>query len=150
MLVYLLTFTEGVLSTNSENNFKDWKRVFLKYCDGTGHQGTRTNPIEYKGTKLYFRGHNITVAQLDSLEKHHKLFSEATHVVVGGFSAGGLAAFTWVNYIKERVKIGKVWGMPDSGIFLDSTNVTSGQNDYKKSFKNLVALVNTEISNPMA
>lgn len=127
---------------NPLNNFKNWTKVALKYCDGSGHQGTRANPISYKGTKLYFRGHNITVAQLDDVERTHKLFSEATHIVIGGNSAGGLAAFTWANYIKERAKVAKVWAFPDSGIFLDSVNVTSGRHDYKNSFKNLVSLVN--------
>jgi homoserine acetyltransferase len=38
-------------------------------------------------------------------------------VVVGGYSAGGVAALMWANYITERVKAGKVWILPDSGIF---------------------------------
>jgi hypothetical protein len=58
-----------VLSTNEQNPFKDWTKAYLRYCDGSGHQGSRFDPIEYKDTKLYFRGHNITVAQLDRLEK---------------------------------------------------------------------------------
>lgn len=45
------------------------------YCDGSGHQGTKQQFISYKNTKLYFRGHNITVSQLNSIEKSHKLFS---------------------------------------------------------------------------
>lgn len=64
-------------------------------------------------------------------------------MVVGGYSAGGLAAFTWTNYVRERVKVGKVWSLPDSGIFLDAANVTSGRHDYKASFKVLVNLVNS-------
>jgi hypothetical protein len=94
--------------------------VLIKYCDGSGHQGTKRDPISHKETNLYFRGHNVTVAQLNSLEKQNKLFSEATHVVVSGCSAGGLAVFLWTNYIKDRVNKGKVWAIPDSGIFLDS------------------------------
>lgn len=62
-------FDDGVLSTNEESNFKDWTRVLLKYCDGSGHQGTRKNPVSYKGADLYFRGHNITVGQLNTLER---------------------------------------------------------------------------------
>jgi hypothetical protein len=40
------------------------------------------------------------------------------------------------------VKVGKVWALPDSGIFLDSTNVVSGKNDYKNMFKNLMSITN--------
>jgi hypothetical protein len=58
---------DGALSLDPQNNFKDWTRVLLLYCDGAGHQGTKKEPVQYKGTNLYFRGHNITVEQLDSL-----------------------------------------------------------------------------------
>lgn len=121
----------------------------FKYCDGSGHQGTRKNPVSYKGTNLYFRGHNVTVGQLNSLERNNKLFSEATHVVVGGDSAGGLAVFLWTNYIKDRVKKGKVWALPDSGIFLDETNILTGKNDYRNVFKNLMTISNVEIDPPV-
>ncbi len=141
--------TDGVLSTNEQNNFKDWTRVLIRYCDGSGHQGTKRTPVNYKGTNLYFRGHNITVAQLNSLEKVNKLFSEATQVVVGGASAGGLAVFLWTNYIKERVKVGKVWALPDCGIFLDSQNYATGKHDYKNMFKNLMSITNVEIDPPV-
>jgi len=46
----------GALSIDEANNFKDWKRVMLLYCDGSGHQGTRKEPLNYKGSNLYFRG----------------------------------------------------------------------------------------------
>ena len=92
----------------------------MKYCDGTGHQGYKKDPIDYKGVKLYFRGHNVTEGQLNSIDKNHKLFSEATEIVVTGQSAGGLATFLWTNYIAKRApKTAKVWSLPDSGIFLD-------------------------------
>ncbi len=32
----------------------------MNYCDGSGHQGTKKDPIEINGQKIYFRGHNIT------------------------------------------------------------------------------------------
>lgn len=78
------------------------------------------------------------------------MFSQATEVVVSGNSAGGLAVFLWANYIKDRVKVGKVWAIPDSGIFLDTYNVTNGVNTYKNSFKNLMRISNIEIDPPVA
>ena len=145
-----ITVYNGILSISEENNFRNWTRVFLKYCTGTGHQGTKKNPVPYKGTNLYFRGHNVTVSMLNLLEKNNKLFSEATEVVVGGGSAGGLAVFLWTNYIKDRVKNGKVWALPDSGIFLDATNVNTGKNDFRSILRNVAALVNVEIAPPVA
>lgn len=35
-----------------------------------------------------------------------------------GVSAGGMATFQWVQYLKEHTKTSKVYGMPDSGLFL--------------------------------
>lgn len=56
-----MTLNQGSISIDDQNNFKDWKRVLLMYCDGSGHQGTKTSPVLYKNSSLYFRGHNVTV-----------------------------------------------------------------------------------------
>jgi hypothetical protein len=71
-----------------------------------------------------------------------KLFSQATHIVVGGDSAGGLAVYFWTNYIAARVKVGKVWALPDSGIFIDTLNVKYNRPTYRESFVNLMKLSN--------
>lgn len=55
-----MSFPEGILSNSINNSFRQATKIFLSYCDGAGHQGYRENPITYKDTKLYFRGHNIT------------------------------------------------------------------------------------------
>ena len=38
-----------MLSIDENNYFKDWTRVLLCYCDGAGHQGSKLDPISYKG-----------------------------------------------------------------------------------------------------
>lgn len=102
--------------------------MHFKYCDGTGHQGFKKDPITYKSKKIYFRGYSVTIAHLNSLEKHYGLFSDAKEIVVTGQSAGGLATFLWTNYIASRAdKTAKVWSIPDSGIFLDRPTFTSKQ-----------------------
>jgi hypothetical protein len=55
----------GILSADPTKNpaFYDWTRVFLRYCDGSGHQGTRSPPLNYHNKNLFFRGQNITIAQ---------------------------------------------------------------------------------------
>ncbi len=42
------TVGDGILSTNQLNSFNDFTKVIFKYCDGSGHQGTRSIPIKYK------------------------------------------------------------------------------------------------------
>ena len=88
---------QGILSNNANNSLKTWTKVFIKYCDGAGHQGSRANPLSYKGESLYFRGNNITYAKLNSLEQKIGLKSKATEVIVSGGSAGGLATFLWAD-----------------------------------------------------
>ena len=93
--------------------------VFLKYCTGTGHQGYKKDPIDYKGQKLYFRGQYATIGQLNAIDKLYKLFN-ATEIIVTGQSAGGLAAMLWANYIASKaLNTTKVLCLADSGIFLD-------------------------------
>jgi len=46
---------------------------------------------------------------------------------VTGNSAGGLAAFTWVDYIRNRSTTKNVYAAIDSGIFLDSPNFNTKQ-----------------------
>lgn len=109
----------GILSNHPDNHFKDWKKVYFHYCDGTGFQGTKKEPIQYGDNMIWFRGHNITVERLDDLEKKLGLFSKAEEVVVSGESAGGLAALMWTNYVTEKVQKGKVRTLADASIFYD-------------------------------
>lgn len=71
------TFGQGILSNNLKNYFHNFTKVYLKYCDGSGHQGTRSNPVIYKGKNLYFRGQNLTISALNHLEQTHGLFSKS-------------------------------------------------------------------------
>lgn len=67
----------GILSADPTHNpaYHDWTRVFLKYCDGSGHQGTRSLPLTYKDKNLYFRGQNVTIGQFEAIDATHKLFT---------------------------------------------------------------------------
>jgi len=61
-------------------------------------------------------------------------FKDATEVVVTGGSAGGLATFSWVDDIaalfdKQNTK---VYGLPDSGVFLDMENIQRKDFAYRK------------------
>jgi hypothetical protein len=137
------------MSDSPTNIFNTWTVVHLKYCDGTGHQGYKKDPIVYNSSKLYFRGHNITVAQLNSIDKNHKLFSAATDIIVTGQSAGGVAALTWVNYIASRApRKAKVWCLADSPIFLDEPSFKTGKHDYKQGIVNFMQLSNKEVDLP--
>jgi hypothetical protein len=140
----------GLLAGEANVNhlYYDWTRIYIKYCTGTGHQGTKSASVSYKGTELWFRGHNVTIAILDSLQKSYGIFNEGTEILVSGCSAGGLAAYTWANYIYSRAK-GRVITAPDSGLFLDSQNVAQKDYAYRNSFINFMKISNVEIDPPI-
>jgi len=62
-----VSFTSGFISNNVKNQFKDHTKVFLKYCDGSGHQGYKAAPVDYQGSKVYFRGSNITMSVMEEI-----------------------------------------------------------------------------------
>lgn len=47
-----------IFHKNKENNplFHDYNKIYLPYCDGMGHQGYVSEPIERNGEKIYIRG----------------------------------------------------------------------------------------------
>ena len=66
----------------------------------------------------------------------------AKRVVLTGQSAGGMAVFTWANYLGERVRNGKFYVIPDAGIFYDAENINSKQNNYKNFLGEMMAIAN--------
>jgi hypothetical protein len=129
----------GPLSGNPTVNrlYYDWTRVILKYCDGTGHQGSRSLPVEFNKTKLYFRGGNITKSIFAELQKNYG-FWNATDIVLSGCSAGSQAALTWLNYVKANARpSANVVAIPDSGVFLDEENVFTKKREYRERIQKL-------------
>jgi hypothetical protein len=118
----------GILSTVQATNppFWNWTKVVIPYCDGTFHQGTVENPVEYKNKSLYFRGANNTLQHFKYLNDYFGLYS-ADKIVVTGESAGGIASFIWTDQLYDLSKTKNVYSIPDSGLFLTNyPNPTTG------------------------
>jgi len=111
----------GALMVNDErmNPYSyDWNAVLLMYCDGASWIGNMKDPV----SGLYFRGwQSLQAIMTDLLTKHN--LNEATEVLIGGDSAGGLATFYHIDYMTERIHSAgskaMVLGMPDSGFWPD-------------------------------
>ena len=60
----------SILSNNEQTNplYASWTKVFVPYCDGGLHAGSKLATISYKGTDLHFRGANNTIAHFDYLQ----------------------------------------------------------------------------------
>jgi len=122
---YSLNFSMGYFSNMQEYNsdFWNWNKISINYCDGSNHQGHLDDPLEYNGTKLWFRGFDNTYAILQYGRENWGLF-EASEVIVSGGSAGGQATYYWSNFLSTYFPSNvKLMGIPDAGMFLDVYNI---------------------------
>ncbi|XP_022792422.1 pectin acetylesterase 7-like [Stylophora pistillata] len=113
---------EGLLSNQAKfnPNFYNWNSIFVAYCDGGSFTGNRDKPLKYKDKLLYFRGHRILDALLDELLRRG--LDIASDVIVGGRSAGALAAIIHADYIGSRLRRttnASFRVLPDAGFILD-------------------------------
>lgn len=110
----------GFLSTDpAHSKFANWTKVVIMYCDGAFHQGNNKNPIQYKDRLLYFRGAVNTRSHIKYADQKYGL-NNAERIIVSGSSAGGMATYLWVDYVKSLVtRPERVFGVADSGIFYD-------------------------------
>jgi hypothetical protein len=90
-------------STPEENIISyNWNRFFFMYCDGTGHQGYRKDPLPIHDTKLYFRGSNNTLAHINFILSLLPPSVMDTFLLTG-CSAGSLGTFTWIDKVAEII-----------------------------------------------
>jgi hypothetical protein len=134
---------------NQNINFYNWNRFYFPYCDGSGHQGHITDPVQIRNETLHFKGHVNAIEGFMFVFDKVKI-EELEEFVVTGCSAGGLATFFWVQYLADyihlRNKKVKIYGIPDSGFFVDHLNLKTNDNDYKLKIKILAEEVNKEVS----
>ncbi|CAK73185.1 unnamed protein product (macronuclear) [Paramecium tetraurelia] len=122
--------------------YYNWNMIHLNYCDGTRY---KSDPVEYNNEKLYFRGDQIVKSWLLDLNDE---LQKAELVIVSGCSAGGIAAYFWVDYIRSKLSANVVvYGVPDSGIFIDMPAI-DGTDNQKQSLSLLMELVNSEVTHP--
>eukprot|EP00158_Paraphelidium_tribonemae_P000167 Partr_v1_DN18920_c0_g1_i1_m61079 putative pectinacetylesterase len=115
-------WTGGLMNSDPVANptAHDWNKVWLQYCDGGSFTGNNATPATgtYNGAEvpLFYRGAANLAAVLGDLKAHRGL-DAASHVVVSGDSAGGLASYYHVDAIAAAVPSALVVGAPDSGYF---------------------------------
>eukprot|EP01005_Ploeotia_sp_CARIB1_P000406 NODE_149_length_1336_cov_170.449132_g145_i0.p1 GENE.NODE_149_length_1336_cov_170.449132_g145_i0~~NODE_149_length_1336_cov_170.449132_g145_i0.p1 ORF type:complete len:386 (-),score=108.98 NODE_149_length_1336_cov_170.449132_g145_i0:118-1275(-) len=120
---------QSYFSTDPKYNpmMYNWNKIFIPYCDGGSFSGNNNTVTEYKGKKLYFRGHVNLNAVISWLVGNSPIES-ATDVVISGCSAGGLATYLHTDRWREILpSTTKVAGLPDSGFFLDYEDTGNGE-----------------------
>jgi len=117
----------------------DWTFVYLPYCDG----GSFTGNAMSSSPMLYFRGLKIREAVVASLRALHA-FDSATDIVIGGCSAGGLAAYLHVDWYAHQAPKATTRGLIDSGFFLDGNYSRDGKPDYETRMSNMYNFMNSK------
>eukprot|EP01116_Phalansterium_solitarium_P018181 TRINITY_DN4720_c0_g1_i1.p1 TRINITY_DN4720_c0_g1~~TRINITY_DN4720_c0_g1_i1.p1 ORF type:complete len:448 (+),score=109.18 TRINITY_DN4720_c0_g1_i1:138-1346(+) len=143
----------GPMSTNCTENpvFCNYNMVYVHYCDGGGYAGNRNEPVEYAGEKIYFRGRSIVEAVMRDIYRIPGVapFAEAQSVLLGGCSAGGLAAFMYADEVAQVLppSVTKYAVLPVSGFFLDHNN-TDGRPVFSDQIKSTLRLANSTMPAP--
>jgi hypothetical protein len=107
----------ATLSSDSVANpdFYNWNHVYIPYCSGDLHSGTRmTNSSETWG--LHFSGHNNFLAIIEYLESYFRL-GAATDIVVTGESAGAVGSWIHAEGVASRFPSARVVNIPNAGYF---------------------------------
>ena len=113
-----------------------WTFVYLPYCDGGSFVGDAVVP------PLHFNGLKIRQAVVASLRATAN-FTSATDLVVGGCSAGGLAAYLHVDWFAAQAgPTVKTRGLIDSGLFEDGNYTRDGKANYEFRMSQLYAMMN--------
>jgi len=94
----------------------DYNYVYIQYCGGDFHSGTRTTP---DSNGLYYSGHNTLVATIAKLKAEQGLNS-ATTVVLNGGSAGGIGTLANFDYVQNQFPNAHFYAWPASGWFPES------------------------------
>jgi len=113
---YTYTDDENILSGDpSINPFASFTRVFVPYCSGDAHLGTRTAVVA-PDFPYIFAGHNIVSAVITHLLDVTTL-SRATSVLLSGSSAGGIGAFVNSDFVAAALPRARVRAAPQGGWF---------------------------------
>ena len=94
-------------------------RVYVPYCTGDFHAGTRKKPVRLKKgakRKWWFHGRRNLDAVVETLVAAHGL-GDATEVLLMGVSAGAAGVFFNVDRIAAALPAAAVRGVPIAGLF---------------------------------
>jgi hypothetical protein len=132
------------MDRNPANNplMHNWTFVYMPYADGGSFTGDAEGA--FQGAPLYFHGLKIRQQTVAALTASFG-FDAATDLVVGGGSAGGIAAYLHADFYAAQCAASscKAIVMPDSGFFEDGDNDRDGKGDYDTNIQNLYGFMNS-------
>jgi hypothetical protein len=121
----------------------NWNRVYMVYCDGAYFSGANNTETLFNGTALYFKGAHVLKATVADVAAKHGLV-DATDVIIGGCSAGGIATYAHLDQFASLVhssgSTSRIGGFADSGYYLDVDYYTN-QKRFVTDYQNVTALL---------
>lgn len=126
---------DNVLSSDAKVNpmFFDAHHVYIPYCTGDVHSGTRSSALN-SSWPFYFSGHvNVGKIVHALSEAHASALGAAETLLVSGSSAGGIGAFLNVDYLASLLPASvTVRAAPQGGWFFPPVSIfpawSNGQN----------------------
>lgn len=131
----------GFSRTNTQNPYRDYSFVYIPYCTGDLHAGSRTAMYSASGgapRPYYHRGRDNVVAYLRRLLA---TFPSPGRVVVSGSSAGGYGALLNYDLLRRAWPSARMQLVDDSGPALDDMAVSAALRTAWESAWNLSAVV---------
>lgn len=92
-------------------DFCSWSKVYIPYCSGDMHSGTRTDRSVKLGN-YFFAGHLQIEGMASEIKSHPARGAAPTHFLITGSSAGGIGALTHTDFIAEKFPKTVVKGAP--------------------------------------
>ena len=136
----------GILSWNATVNpgYASWTKVYAPYCDGDSFSGMVSEPVQFNGSSLFFRGAYNLRAMLSFLRSPagNSSIVRAPQVVLTGCSAGGLAVYLHADEVAAAVgPTTDFRAIPVSGFFSNAANA-EGAPIYAEQMRGVFALHN--------
>lgn len=125
------------------NDFASWHHVLFAYCDGASFAGAAAEPLRVgRNATVHLRGHANFVAAMHELLAARGL-DRATHVLLTGDSAGGIATFAHADAVAALLprSVVRYKAAPMSGLFLRHANVR-GAPVYEAQMRRVWAMQN--------
>lgn len=109
--------TEGIFDrTKTQNPIRDWNIVYVPYCTGDTHAGTRESPVDVPGAlaprNQWFVG-QLNIRKF--LNRIVPTFPDAEDVLLAGVSAGGYGTLSNLVLVQRAFPNVKVKHVNDSG-----------------------------------
>ncbi len=113
------------------------------------HQGNNMNPVEYKDTKLYFRGNRIVRSHFKWLIQNYQI-DRASKILLSGGSAGAVASVVWGNYLQSILPNPSiVYNVPDCGVFMNVKTYETNFPEIELRISNVMKLAYGDEQSPL-